>query len=105
MTAILASAMLLGILVPTIVNNVEMLYWRHSSDFGLDFEWVKGLFASVRYFIPPLILFYGFAMFYKFAPQRKTTLQSARWIQRKFRPTSLFFLSIKNRMRSRSECG
>ena len=75
MTAILASAMLLGILVPMIVNNVEALYWKHSWEFGLDFMWVKGLFAGVRYFIPPLILFYGFAMFYKFAPRRKTTFR------------------------------
>ena len=79
MTAILASAMLLGILVPTIVNNIEAMYWKHSWEFGLDFMWVKDLFAAVRYFIAPLILFYGFAMFYKFAPQRKTTFREI-WI-------------------------
>lgn len=79
MTAILASAMLLGILVPTVVNHVEALYWKHSWEFGLDFLWVKDLFAAVRYFIAPVILFYGFAMFFKFAPQRKTTFREI-WI-------------------------
>jgi YihY family inner membrane protein len=55
------------------------MYWRHSWEVGLDFLWVKDLFAAVRYFIAPLILFYGFAMFYKFAPQRKTTFREI-WI-------------------------
>jgi membrane protein len=91
MTAILASAMLLGILVPTIVNNVEALYWKHSWEFGLDFMWVKGLFAGVRYFIPPLIVFYGFAMFYKFAPRRKTTFREI-WIAAVFVTIGLDFL-------------
>ncbi len=79
MTAILASAMLLGILVPAIVNQVEELYWRHSWEVGLDFVWVKDLFAAMRYFIAPLILFYGFAMFFKFAPQRKTMFREI-WV-------------------------
>ncbi len=79
MTAILTSAMLLGIIVPAIVNQIEALYWKHSWEVGLDFLWVKDLFAAVRYFIAPLVLFYGFAMFYKFAPQRKTTFREI-WI-------------------------
>jgi YihY family inner membrane protein len=79
MTAILASAILIGILVPAIVNQIEALYWRHSWEVGLDFIWVKDLFAAVRYFIAPLVLFYGFAMFYKFAPQRKTTFREI-WV-------------------------
>lgn len=79
MTAILASAMLLGILVPAIVNQIEDLYWRHSWEVGLDFLWVKDLFAAIRYIIAPLILFYGFAMFFKFAPRRKTTFREI-WV-------------------------
>ncbi|MGB8167319.1 MAG: YihY/virulence factor BrkB family protein [Chthoniobacteraceae bacterium] len=83
MTAILASAMLLGIVFPAIINNVEYLYWKHSWEFGLDFLFFKDVFNTVKlfskYLVPPLVLFYGFAMFYKFAPQRRTTFREV-WI-------------------------
>ena len=72
MTAILASAMLLGIVVPFIMDNLEYLYWRDSWKFGLDFFFVKSMFKMLRWLIPLLVLFYGFSMFYKFAPQRRT---------------------------------
>ena len=79
MTAILASAMLLGIVVPAIINNIEMLYTRHSWEFGLSFMFVYDIFRAMRFFVAPLVLFYGFAMFYKFAPQRRTTFREV-WI-------------------------
>ena len=72
MTGILGSALLLGIVVPTILNQVEYFYWRQSWKLGLDFIFVKDLFWILRQLVPPLVLFYGFAMFYKFAPQRRT---------------------------------
>jgi len=76
MTGILASALLLGILVPTVLYQVEDLYWRHSRELGLNFPFAKevfnGVFRILQMLVPPLVLFYGFAMFYKFAPQRKT---------------------------------
>lgn len=75
MTAILASAMLLGIVFPAIINNIEYLYWKHSWEFGLDFKFFKDFFAILRLIVAPLVLFYGFAMFYKFAPQRRTTFR------------------------------
>lgn len=75
MTAILASAMLLGIVFPAIINNIEYLYWKHSWEFGLDFKFFKDFFDILRLFVAPLVLFYGFAMFYKFAPQRRTTFR------------------------------
>jgi len=83
MTAILASALLLGIVLPAIINNVEYLYWKHSWELGLDFLFFKDVFLTVKllskYLVPPLVLFYGFAMFYKFAPQRRTTFREV-WI-------------------------
>lgn len=83
MTAILASALLIGIVFPAILNNIEYLYWKHSWEFGLDFLIFKDLFRTVRlvsqYLVPPLVLFYGFAMFYKFAPRRRTTFREV-WI-------------------------
>jgi membrane protein len=77
MTGILASALLLGILVPTVLYQIEEFYKHHSRDVGLDSSIMKQVFAEffvlLRMLVPPLVLFYGFAMFYKFAPQRKTT--------------------------------
>jgi membrane protein len=40
---------------------------------------VKDIFNILRFFVAPLVLFYGFAMFYKFAPQRRTTFREV-WI-------------------------
>lgn len=74
MTAILASALLLGSILPTILNQLEYEYWKHSWEFGVDFLFVKSLFQVGRMLVPPLVLFYGFAMFYKFAPRRRTLL-------------------------------
>lgn len=72
MTAILASALLLGVVAPSVLKVVEELYWKHSREVGLDFGFVWYLFYFSRLVIPVLVLFYGFAMFYKFAPQRRT---------------------------------
>lgn len=79
MTAILASAMLLGIVFPAIINNIEYLYWKHSWEVGLDFRFFKDFFDILRLFVAPVVLFYGFAMFYKFAPQRRTTFREV-WL-------------------------
>ncbi|HSI12011.1 MAG TPA: YihY/virulence factor BrkB family protein [Chthoniobacter sp.] len=75
MTAILASALLLGSILPSILNYIDYLYWKHSWEFHLDFIFVKTLFQIIRLLVPPLVLFYGFAMFYKFAPRRRTLLR------------------------------
>jgi YihY family inner membrane protein len=79
MVGILASALLLGIVAPAILNNVEYFYWRYSWEVGLDFLLVNHLFTALRLLLPPLVLFYGFAMFYKFAPRRKTTFREV-WV-------------------------
>jgi YihY family inner membrane protein len=75
MVGILASALLLGSLAPVIVNNVEYYYSRYSWEVGLDFRPVYQIFGVVRALLPPFVLFYGFAMFYKLAPRRRTTLR------------------------------
>jgi YihY family inner membrane protein len=72
MTAILASALLLGVVAPSVLKVIEELYWKHSREVGLDFGFVWWLFYFSRLIIPILVLFYGLAMFYKFAPQRRT---------------------------------
>lgn len=76
MAAILASALLLGTIIPTVFRYVEDFYWKHSWEVHLDFWFVKPLFQEILYpLVPPLVLFYGFAMFYKFAPRRRTSLR------------------------------
>ena len=75
MTAILASALLLGNVAPTVVKQIETYYWAHSWEVGLDFAAVGHWFSFVNFLVPPLVLFYGFLMFYKFAPRRRTTFR------------------------------
>ena len=72
MLAILASALLLGILAPTVLKQIETYYWAHSWEIGLDFGFFGYLFALGRLAIPMLVLFYGMSMFFKFAPRRRT---------------------------------
>lgn len=79
MVAILASALLLGMLVPAVIRHVEYLYWKHSWQVGLDFEIVGHVFRVLQFLVPPLVLFYGFVMFYKFSPRRKTTFREV-WV-------------------------
>jgi Ca2+-transporting ATPase len=79
MTAILASALLIGILVPLILKQIETFYWRHSWEVGLDFRFAGNIFNVARFLVPPLVLFYGFLMFYKFAPRQRRLFREV-WI-------------------------
>jgi YihY family inner membrane protein len=72
MTGILASALLLGVIAPSVLKAVEELYWKHSREVGLDFGFVWYLFEFAKLGIPLLVLFYGMSMFFKFAPRRRT---------------------------------
>ena len=75
MTAILASALLIGILAPLVLRQIEAFYWAHSWEFGLDFWFAGNVFNVLRFLVPPLVLFYGFTMLYKVSPRRKTTFR------------------------------
>ena len=75
MTAILASALLLGIVVPTILTAVEDFYYIHSRPIGLDFGFLWYLFYAAKLAVPVLVLFYGMSMFFKFAPRRQTSFR------------------------------
>ena len=83
MVCILVSALLLGTLAPVVINYVEYAYWNNSWKVGLDFLFVNNVFAAIRFLLPPLVLFYGFAMFYKFAPRRRTAFREI-WISALF---------------------
>jgi YihY family inner membrane protein len=40
---------------------------------------VNHLFNALRFLLPPFVSFYGFLMFYKFAPRRKTMFREV-WV-------------------------
>ena len=75
MTSVLASALLIGLLAPAILNGVEHYYRDHRSMFSFDLGLGGWLFRLARFLLPPLLLFYSLTLFYKFAPQRKTTFR------------------------------
>lgn len=75
MVAILASALFIGTMAPAVVNYLEYFYWKKSWQLGLDFWFAGSFFQFCRFLVPPLVLFYGFSMFYKYAPRRRTTFR------------------------------
>ncbi len=80
MMTILTSALLIGILVPTILESVEQYYREQSLALGFDYGWGGWLFGAVRWLFPPVLLFYALLLFFKFAPRRRTTLREV-WLE------------------------
>lgn len=84
MVGIVASALFLGVLAPSAINLLDYYFWTnvnsHLRDVSVDLydmviayqNLVRSGFWFARKIIPTLVLFYGFAMFYKFAPRRRT---------------------------------
>lgn len=77
MAGILASALLAGVVAPAIADGVATYWKRHQIiyDFGL----VATAVHRLRLILPILVLFYGLAMFYKFAPRRRTMISEV-WV-------------------------
>jgi Ca2+-transporting ATPase len=73
MVGIVASALFLGVLAPSAINLLEYYFW---TNVGSDSQQIRQMVLSIFWFsrkiVPTLVLFYGFAMFYKFAPRRRT---------------------------------
>jgi YihY family inner membrane protein len=69
MVAILASVLFIGIIVPAILQAIENYVWTHKStvNFGIIIQ-TLGIYA--RLLLPSCVMFYGFTMFYKFAPRQ-----------------------------------
>ncbi len=80
MVAVLASALLIGLVAPTVLNSVEKYYVSHRDAFSFDFGLGGWAVRTARSLLPPLLLFYSLALFYKFAPRRKTTFREV-WIE------------------------
>jgi YihY family inner membrane protein len=70
MVGIVASALFLGVVAPSAIDFMEWYYW---TTVGTDIMQVmRSFFWLSRKILPTLVLFYGFAMFYKFSPRRRT---------------------------------
>jgi YihY family inner membrane protein len=76
---IVAGALVLGIFAPPAIDLVEYYYWSESWTVGLDFALAVQVFQFCRLIVPPLILFYGFSIFYRVAPQRRTRFREV-WL-------------------------
>ncbi len=89
MMAILASTLLLGVVAPVIMTAIER-YWRSSGVVG--YELMEYSLRIAPRVLPPLILFFGLLMFYKYAPRRKTLVREV-WISAAL--ATVFLLLLK----------
>jgi membrane protein len=80
MTAVLASALLIGIVAPAVINGVEYYLDIQRTDWPIIKYVGQTVFWLVRSLLPPLLLFYGLFLFYLYAPRRKTTLREV-WLE------------------------
>lgn len=80
MTAILASALLIGIVAPAIINGTEQYYFQHRPDWPFMQGVGNTLFWLSRTLLPPLLLFYALVLFYMVAPRRKIRFSQV-WIE------------------------
>jgi len=80
LTAVLASALLIGIIAPAVINGVEHYLFQHQRDWPFVQTVGQTVFWLLRFLIPPLLLFYGLALFYWSAPRRKTMFSEV-WLE------------------------
>jgi Ca2+-transporting ATPase len=88
MMLILASALLVGLVVPAVLTALAKAYQQRGSELGFDVAWFLKAIGIARFFLPPLLLFYALTLFYKFAPRRRTTVREV-WIEALIVTTSL----------------
>jgi Ca2+-transporting ATPase len=91
MLVILASALFIGYLAPTAIDRIDYYYWLHSDEIGVPYATLKPVFNAGRFGIQQVVLFYGFAMFYKFAPRRRTMFREV-WVAALFATVGLYVL-------------
>jgi Ca2+-transporting ATPase len=91
MLVILASALLIGYLAPTMVNQIEVFYWANYRELGISYQIFQPLIGFLRLILQQVVLFYGFWMFYKFAPRRRTTFRET-WVAAMFATVGLYVL-------------
>jgi len=77
MVVLVASALLVGVIAPVSLGWIEKWVWQLNISYGVRL--IAIAFGVARFLIPSAVLFYGFSMFYKLAPQRRTTLREV-WV-------------------------
>jgi YihY family inner membrane protein len=74
MVVVLGTALLLGMIAPPVLDAVEAFLYSH-----LNFPFLGALFWLAHTLLPLAITFYGFTMFYKFAPRRRPHVRAV-WL-------------------------
>jgi Ca2+-transporting ATPase len=69
MVGIVCSALVIGIIAPVIMSTVEALLWKYQP--GVAAKTASFVFQYAKLLVPTFVLFYGFTMFYKFAPRQR----------------------------------
>ena len=80
MVSVLASALLIGLVAPAILNGFDTYYSAHRDTFAFNFGLGGWVVRTARGLLPPLLLFYSLVLFYKFAPRRRTTFREV-WLE------------------------
>jgi membrane protein len=84
MVAVIGSALVLGILIPAIIQGVRKAVTALDSFLaahlpGLDLAAIFQALDLSRYLVSAIVLFYAFTMLYKLAPRRKVRLSEV-WL-------------------------
>jgi Ca2+-transporting ATPase len=72
MLGILTSVLLLGILAPMVLKQIEDFYWSNAGKVGLNFNFLWYVFEFAKLLLPLVVLFLGMSLFFKYAPRRQT---------------------------------
>jgi YihY family inner membrane protein len=77
MVGVLASALLVGFLMPVMLHAFQTMIAAINLSFGASALVLT--FNFVRFLLPSMVMFYGFSMFYILAPRRRTTFREV-WV-------------------------
>lgn len=75
MVGIVGSALFFGGLLPVVWDQAIEFLRRNIPEQGWSAQLMGDFFRLLRLGVPSVVLFYGLSMFYKIAPQRRTTLR------------------------------
>jgi len=104
MLGIVGSALFFGALLPALWDQASAFFLKNTQPQFFEFEFLWNSFRWVRVLVPSGVLFYGLTMFYKVAPQRRTTFQEV-WGAALFVTLALNALQICFSMYARAVIG
>ena len=79
MLAVVSSAFFLGVFMPPAIDLIEYYFYQNLREPLRDIPATVRLFDLARRVVPTVVLFYGFLMFYKLAPRRRTPYRDV-WV-------------------------